>query len=133
MLHLKIHFCIYGWWKLVLHNLCSRIIKPEGIWCFEGRRSFSYNTYVALFCDLAIINKIPTNTSQSLGWSWYAGHWIIKWIGHNGLEDTCLHQVAAQGSLLQYTRELRTARCLRKAIIYSAHLGNNKEHHTKLM
>jgi hypothetical protein len=34
--------------------------------------------------------------------------------------------VDAQGSLLQHTREPRTACCLRKAIIHSTHLGNDK-------
>ena len=47
-------------------------------------------------------------------------------MGHNGSEDTCLHQAAAQGLLLQLPRETQTARCLRKAIIHSIHLGNNK-------
>jgi hypothetical protein len=41
-------------------------------------------------------------------------------------EDTCLHQVAAQGSLLQHTQEPRTVRCLHKVIIHSTHLGYNK-------
>jgi hypothetical protein len=35
--------------------------------------------------------------------------------------DTCLHQVAAKGSLRQHTQKPQTARCLRKAIIHSTH------------
>ena len=48
-------------------------------------------------------------------------------MGHNGTEDTCLHQANAQGLLLQLPRETQTARCLRKVIIHSMHLGNNKQ------
>jgi hypothetical protein len=49
-------------------------------------------------------------------------------MGHNRSEDTCLHQAAAaQGLLLQLPRETQTARCLRKVIIHSMHLGNNKQ------
>jgi hypothetical protein len=36
----------------------------------------------------------------------------MKKVGHNGLEDTCVHQVAAQGSLRQHTQEPQTACCL---------------------
>jgi hypothetical protein len=43
-------------------------------------------------------------------------------MGHNGSEDTCLHQVVAQGGLQQHTQEPRTARCLNKAIMHSIHL-----------
>ena len=46
-----------------------------------------------------------------------------KWIGHNGTEDTCLHQTADQGLPLQLPRETQTARCLRKVIIHTMHLG----------
>ena len=48
-------------------------------------------------------------------------------MGHNRSEDTCLHQTADQGLLLQPPRETQTARCLRKVIIHSMHLGNNKQ------
>jgi hypothetical protein len=48
-------------------------------------------------------------------------------MGHNGSEDTCLHQIAAQGPLLQPPRETHTVRCLHKVIIHSMHLGNNKQ------
>jgi hypothetical protein len=51
-------------------------------------------------------------------------------MGHNGLEDTCLHQVVAQGGLHQHTQEPRTARCLNKAIIHSIHLESTNEQHT---
>jgi hypothetical protein len=47
-------------------------------------------------------------------------------MGHNGSEDTCLHQVVAQEGLPQHTQEPRTARCLNKAIIHSIHLVNDK-------
>ena len=50
-----------------------------------------------------------------------------KWIGHNGSEDTCLHQTADQGLPLQPPRETQTARCLRKVIIHTMHLGNSKQ------
>jgi hypothetical protein len=29
----------------------------------------------------------------------------MKYVGHNRLEDTCLHQVVAQGDLQQHTQE----------------------------
>jgi hypothetical protein len=48
-------------------------------------------------------------------------------MGHNGSEDTCLHQTADQGLPLQLPRETQTARCLRKVIIHTMHLGNNKQ------
>jgi hypothetical protein len=48
-------------------------------------------------------------------------------MGHNGTKDTWLHQVAAQGLLLQLPWETQTARCLRKVIIHSMHLGKNKQ------
>ena len=48
-------------------------------------------------------------------------------MGHNRLEDTCLHQTAAQGLLLQLPWETQTTRCLCKVIIHSMHLGNNKQ------
>jgi hypothetical protein len=35
-------------------------------------------------------------------------------------------KVAAHGSLLQHTLKPRTAHCLRKTIIHSTHLGNDK-------
>jgi hypothetical protein len=53
------------------------------------------------------------------------------YVGHNGSEDTCLHQVAAQGGLQQHTQEPRTARCLNKASMHSIHLESTNEHHTK--
>jgi hypothetical protein len=43
----------------------------------------------------------------------------LKYVGHNRSEDTCLHQVAAQGGLQQHTQEPRTARCLNKANMYN--------------
>jgi hypothetical protein len=49
-----------------------------------------------------------------------------KVVGHNGLEDTCLHQVVAQEGLWQHTQEPRTARCLNKEIMHSIHLGKDK-------
>ena len=52
-------------------------------------------------------------------------------MGHNGSEDTCLHQVVAQGGLQQHTQEPQTARCLNKAIIHSIHLESTNEQHTK--
>ena len=52
-------------------------------------------------------------------------------MGHNGLEDTCLHQTADQGLLLQLPRETQTARCLNKASMHSIHLESTKEQHTK--
>jgi hypothetical protein len=47
-------------------------------------------------------------------------------MGHNGSEDTCLHQVVAQEDLQQHTQEPRTARCLNKAIMHSIDLVNDK-------
>jgi hypothetical protein len=47
-------------------------------------------------------------------------------MGHNGSEDTFLHQVDAQEDLQQHTQEPQTARCLNKAIIHSIHLVNDK-------
>jgi hypothetical protein len=47
-------------------------------------------------------------------------------MGHNGSEDTCLHQVVAQGGLQQHTQEQRTARCQNKAIMHSIHYVNDK-------
>jgi hypothetical protein len=52
-------------------------------------------------------------------------------MGHNGSEDTCLHQVVAQGGLQQHTQEPWTARCLNKAITHSIHLESTNEQHTK--
>jgi hypothetical protein len=66
MLHLWIHFCICKWWRLVLHNLRPRTIMPERIWCFEGRRSFTFNNCVALFYDSVIKNKRPTGAIRRL-------------------------------------------------------------------
>jgi hypothetical protein len=54
-----------------------------------------------------------------------------KYVGHNGSEDTCLHQVVAQEGIQQHTQEPRTARCLNKAIICSIHLESTNEQHTK--
>jgi hypothetical protein len=54
-----------------------------------------------------------------------------KYVGHNGSEDTFLHQVVAQGGLQQHTQEPRTARCLNKAIIHSIRLESTNEQHTK--
>jgi hypothetical protein len=54
-----------------------------------------------------------------------------KYVGHNGSEDTCLHQVVAQGGLQQRTQEPRTARCLNKVIIHSIHLESTNEQHIK--
>jgi hypothetical protein len=54
-----------------------------------------------------------------------------KYVGHNRSEDTCLHQVVAQGALQQHTREPRTARCLNKASMHSIHLESINEQHTK--
>jgi hypothetical protein len=53
------------------------------------------------------------------------------YVGHNRLEDTCLHQVVAQGGLQQHTQEPRIARRLNKASMHSIHLGSMKEQHTK--
>jgi hypothetical protein len=50
-----------------------------------------------------------------------------KVIGHNGSEDTCLHQVVAQEDLRQHTKEPRAAHCLNKAIMHSIHLDKDKE------
>jgi hypothetical protein len=47
-------------------------------------------------------------------------------MGHNGSEETCLHQVVAQEDLQQHTQEPRTACCLNKAIMHSIHLVNDK-------
>ena len=52
-------------------------------------------------------------------------------MGHNGSDDTCLHQVVAQEHLWQHTQEPRAARCLNKAIIHSIHLESTNEQHTK--
>jgi hypothetical protein len=38
----------------------------------------------------------------------------MKYLGHDRLEDTCLHEVVAQEDLQQHTQEPRTARCLNK-------------------
>jgi hypothetical protein len=50
----------------------------------------------------------------------------MKYVGHNGSEDTCLHQVVAQEDLQQHTQEPRAARCLNKVIMHSIHLVNDK-------
>jgi hypothetical protein len=50
----------------------------------------------------------------------------MKYLGHNRLEDTCLHQVVTQEDLQQHTQEPRTARCPNKAIMHSIHLVNDK-------
>jgi hypothetical protein len=50
----------------------------------------------------------------------------MKYVGHNRSEDTCLHQIVAQGDLQQHTQEPRAAHCLNKAIIHSIHLVNDK-------
>jgi hypothetical protein len=52
-------------------------------------------------------------------------------VGHSRSEDTCLHQVVAQGGLQQHTQEPRTARCLNKASMHSIHLESTTEQHTK--
>jgi hypothetical protein len=49
-----------------------------------------------------------------------------KYVGHNRLEDTFLHQVAAQEDLRQHTQEPRATRCQNKAIIHSIHLERDK-------
>jgi hypothetical protein len=54
-----------------------------------------------------------------------------KVVGHNRLENTCLHQVVSKGGLQQHTQESRTARCLNKASMHSIHLESTNEHHTK--
>jgi hypothetical protein len=50
----------------------------------------------------------------------------MKYVGHNRSEDTCLHQVVAQGDLQQHTQEPRATRCQNKAIIHSIDLVNDK-------
>jgi hypothetical protein len=50
----------------------------------------------------------------------------MKYVGHNRSEDTCLHQVVAQGDLQQHTQEPRAARCLNTTIMHSIHLVNDK-------
>ena len=52
-------------------------------------------------------------------------------MGHNRLEETCLHQVVAKEDLRQHTQEPWTARCLNKAIMHSIHLESTNEQHTK--
>jgi hypothetical protein len=52
-------------------------------------------------------------------------------MGHNGSEDTCLHQVVVQEDLRQHNQEPRAARCLSKAIIHSIHLESTNEQHIK--
>jgi hypothetical protein len=47
------------------------------------------------------------------------------------LEDTCLHQVVAQGGLQQHTQEPQTACCLNKASMHSINLESTNEQHTK--
>jgi hypothetical protein len=42
-----------------------------------------------------------------------------KYVGHNGSEDTCLHQVVAQEDIWQHTQEPQTTHCLNKVIIHS--------------
>jgi hypothetical protein len=54
-----------------------------------------------------------------------------NYVGHNGSEDTCLHQVVAQEGLQQHTQEPQAARCLRKAVMHSTHLDNDKKQYTK--
>jgi hypothetical protein len=50
----------------------------------------------------------------------------MKYVGHNMSEDTCLHQVVAQGHPRHHTQEPRAARCLNKAFIHSIHLVKDK-------